>query len=866
MFKNIYQMVKLILLQHHGSGKTILGLELARSLGKPVMILAPTVTIKNQWIQRFISSFTNFTDVPEWISTNIYNLKFFNVVTYQALHYAFKKQKIRSQKSEDTDEIEEKEEGIEDLEKIKSYNLIEEIKKNNISTIVLDEAHHLKSEWWKSLSKVIESLNNIKIISLTATPPYDADLKTWQRYIDLCGEIDAEISVPELVTVNNLCPHQDYIYFNYPSKEEQEKVDNYKIKLKKILDDLKENQTFINAIKKHPYMQTPYNYESEILENVEYYSSMIIFLNSLQEPINKENREILGHKNTIPKLTIEWMEILLKNIILIDRKNYLNYEDEILNIEKELNKIGVIEKNTFSFSENKTLEKYFINSIGKLDSISKIIDIEYESLKEKLRMVILTDFIRKEYLETDNIETNKMGVFPIFKSLLNKNPEINLAVLTGSVFVIPSKLQKNIYNMCEENNIDKRKVKFKNLTISDKYVQVAISDSVRNKVMNLISKLFAEGKIQIIIGTKSLLGEGWDEPSINSLILASFVGSYMLSNQMRGRAIRVNENPRKTSNVWHLVCVTEGDEKENKIKNADYEMLKRRFEAFSGIGYESNLIENGLERLNVNPPFTKERVEELNKNAKNYSVKREEMYDRWKNCIQNMDVKNAKMIDEIEVPKEDKMKKAWFIDSKFVIISIIAIMVLLGLILGFLKLKILFVLIEMILGIYIATKVVKIKRLSSSQGSLKELSKVVLDSLYRCKFIKTGKSRIKVVVRTGEKGKINCYLTGATMQENNLFIDSLKETLEKTVNQRYIIVRLNKKLQEANDYYNVPTVLSQNKEMAEVFYTYFKNRIGKCDLIYTKNAEGRRLLLKARASSLSLKDKITRKQVYSNWK
>ena len=481
-------------------------------------------------------------------------------------------------------------------------------------------------------------------------------------------------------------------------------------------------------------------------------------------------------------------------------------------------------------------------------------------------MVILTDFIRKEYLETDNIETNKMGVFPIFKSLLNKNPEINLAVLTGSVFVIPSKLQKNIYNMCEENNIDKRKVKFKNLIISDKYVQVAISDSVRNKVMNLISKLFAEGKIQIIIGTKSLLGEGWDEPSINSLILASFVGSYMLSNQMRGRAIRVNENLRKTANVWHLVCVTEDDEKENKIKNADYEMLKRRFEAFSGIGYESNLIENGLERLNVNPPFTKERVEELNKNAKNYSVKREEMYDRWKNCIQNMDVKNAKMIDEIEVPKEDKMKKAWFIDSKFVIISIIAIMVLLGLILGFLKLKILFVLIEMILGIYIATKVVKIKRLSSSQGSLKELSKVVLDSLYRCKFIKTGKSRIKVVVRTGEKGKINCYLTGATMQENNLFIDSLKETLEKTVNQRYIIVRLNKKLQEANDYYNVPTVLSQNKEMAEVFYTYFKNRIGKCDLIYTKNAEGRRLLLKARASSLSLKDKITRKQVYSNWK
>ena len=31
--------------------------------------------------------------------------------------------------------------------------------------------------------------------------------------------------------------------------------------------------------------------------------------------------------------------------------------------------------------------------------------------------------------------------------------------------------------------------------------------------------------IKVIIGTKSLLGEGWDAPCVNSLILASFVGS-----------------------------------------------------------------------------------------------------------------------------------------------------------------------------------------------------------------------------------------------------------------------------------------------------------------------------------------------------
>ena len=80
---------KLHIVAAPGSGKTILGLELARSIGNPVIIFVPTVTIKNQWVDRFISSFTDFKEIPDWISTDIYNLKFFNVVTYQALHYAY---------------------------------------------------------------------------------------------------------------------------------------------------------------------------------------------------------------------------------------------------------------------------------------------------------------------------------------------------------------------------------------------------------------------------------------------------------------------------------------------------------------------------------------------------------------------------------------------------------------------------------------------------------------------------------------------------------------------------------------------------------------------------------------------------------
>lgn len=50
------------------------------------------------------------------------------------------------------------------------------------------------------------------------------------------------------------------------------------------------------------------------------------------------------------------------------------------------------------------------------------------------------------------------------------------------------------------------------------------------------------------------IDEGWDSPCVNTLILASYVGSFMLSNQMRGRAIRRDPDaPDEVSNIWHLV-------------------------------------------------------------------------------------------------------------------------------------------------------------------------------------------------------------------------------------------------------------------------------------------------------------------------
>ena len=113
-------------------------------------------------------------------------------------------------------------------------------------------------------------------------------------------------------------------------------------------------------------------------------------------------------------------------------------------------------------------------------------------------------------------------------------------------------------------------------------------------MVSIITGAFQMGLIEILIGTKSLLGEGWDSPNINSLILASFVGSYVLSNQMRGRAIRIDPIYKdKSANIWHLVTVNPPHLFKNKLMSGekswfgdplsgsnDFITLKRRFKTF----------------------------------------------------------------------------------------------------------------------------------------------------------------------------------------------------------------------------------------------------------------------------------------------
>lgn len=48
---------KLHVIAPPGSGKTVLGIEAMLRIGRPTLILSPTITIRNQWIERLMTDF-----------------------------------------------------------------------------------------------------------------------------------------------------------------------------------------------------------------------------------------------------------------------------------------------------------------------------------------------------------------------------------------------------------------------------------------------------------------------------------------------------------------------------------------------------------------------------------------------------------------------------------------------------------------------------------------------------------------------------------------------------------------------------------------------------------------------------------------
>lgn len=877
---------KLHIVAAPGAGKTTLGIEVLSRLKQPSLILCPTNTIKNQWKERICSSFLE-PDECDLVSTNILEPKFITVITYQALLASFcGKVDDTKDRSEEEEEIEE--ENIKSSSRFnpnKSELIIKTLKDANISVLCFDEAHHLRKEWWKALNYLVEELEPKQTVALTATPPYDVNYGEWERYETLCGEIDEAISIPELVQNGDLCPHQDFIHFSLLKDSENLIVKKQTQCIADLLYKLKNDRQLLLYLRGMKFFTNPKDELEKIFDNPEFYVSIVSFLKSTGVVIPKEFLKLFDAKEyELPRFNLTQAKIFLNGFLITNCDEFSGFEDKITEYLNFAKSRGLIQNKRIVLDDSAKIQKRIAGSVGKLDSIVQIVELENSNLGKDLRMVILADYIKANDTCNDHI-----GVVPIWRTLKNKYKDISLGILCGSLIIVRASLEKAFLDLLEENSLDKNCVTISPYKEDANFITITPKESAKHCIVSIITEMFNKGYFTVLIGTQALLGEGWDAPCINSLILSSTVSSYMLSNQMKGRAIRIDKNnPNKISNIWHLASVkipshsdlsylqavmTSDDAEAFQAGLYDIESLTKRFEGFEAPSYfGKHEISNGIERVLPETIIDRAKIEgekvfiNLNRQTMERAKNRQQTKQFWDEALY---LGYGQGYNRLRVGVDAPMltAKSLTYDGynemfEAILYEFLAIIVCIPIrhTIGLYLMAITFV----IFLIVLVNLGLKYLRTGTVEGIMKQIAIVHIEALDALGFLKTSLKKVGFKTFTSVSVYLSC--DNLSTEENNLLINSMREFLDPIDNPRYLLVRREKFMNiiRQTDYFAIPSVLSTKKRDVDLFAQLWRRYIGPCEVVYTRNVEGRKLLLKARKIAFSACKRAKTKKL-SKW-
>src|SRR6201991_4477511 len=266
-----------------GSGKTLLGVELIRRVGKRALVLAPNQGIQQQWPR----AVGEFTPRPQEVA-GADPLKPIACLSYQALcqledpeillgrlaqsPWAGERAQATGMTPEEAQREGESFEGaaadrrakelsrisaalkrevargehagieLRDLLSETARQRVQQLAKMGVGVVLLDECHHLASLWGYVVRAVLGELApDTHVIGLTATPPISLPEAEAELYDALLGPVDFTVPTPAVVRDGHLAPYQELAYLTEPLGTERDWLAEHDTRFRELVTALHED-------------------------------------------------------------------------------------------------------------------------------------------------------------------------------------------------------------------------------------------------------------------------------------------------------------------------------------------------------------------------------------------------------------------------------------------------------------------------------------------------------------------------------------------------------------------------------------------------------------------------------------------------
>lgn len=232
-------------------------------------------------------------------------------------------------------------------------------------------------------------------------------------------------------------------------------------------------------------------------------------------------------------------------------------------VVRRLRTLGVQITETGSQACASPVGRVMAYSRSKTTALVSILEAERRALGDRIRAVVVADYEKTSAITADIehlLDREAGGAIAAFRTLVGHpvGDGLDPILVTGSSVFVDD-------DLADEFDIAaKQWLAAKGFSVELKFgveegfhtISGQGGDWCPRVYVAMITDLFQRGLTKCLVGTRGLLGEGWDANKVNVLVDLTTVTTSMTVNQLRGRSIRLDpDEPAKLANNWDVVCI-----------------------------------------------------------------------------------------------------------------------------------------------------------------------------------------------------------------------------------------------------------------------------------------------------------------------
>ncbi|MFB4315462.1 DEAD/DEAH box helicase family protein [Actinomadura sp. 21ATH] len=537
-----------------GAGKTLVGLEAARRLGRRTVVLVPNTAIQNQWVAHWARC-GGEAGTDRGLSGPV------TVLTYQSLA-------VFDPDAETDEEGRQKRRrgGLVRLLHDNGRALVEALHEAGPLTLVLDECHHLLDVWGRLLAEILDGLPDARVVGLTATPPESLTPDESKLVDALFGRPVLGASIPAMVRDAYLAPFAELAWLTAPTAVEADYVAGEAERFTELtvglIDPGFTSTGLLEWLDARMVERTagdgaggavPWSRLETAEPRVAAAALRFHHAELLALPPGARMRE--EHRR--PPTAEDWVALLNDYVLHCLMPSGTGKDRAALEaIRRALPAVGYQLTARGIRAGRSPVDRVLARSAAKTHGAVEIAAAEGAALGDRLRCLVLCDHERagatlparlREVLDAE------AGSARLMLRNLAADPRtraLSPMLVTGRTVAADEDTARAFVLEYAERGLT--------AVPGDDGTALITGPWSPRVWVRLITEFFEAGGCRVLVGTRGLLGEGWDARGVNTLVDLTTATTPTSVVQTRGRALRLDPAwPEKTANTWTVVCVSD---------------------------------------------------------------------------------------------------------------------------------------------------------------------------------------------------------------------------------------------------------------------------------------------------------------------